>query len=59
MVYMAPGTFRDAEGKVVDEPAPLALAKADTVGVVEPDGLPALTGRTSRPPTVEGARGAK
>jgi hypothetical protein len=47
--YYAAGTFRDASGKPMLEPAPLAVAKADSVAVVDPDGLPALTGRTLRP----------
>lgn len=47
-LYFASGAFRDMSGKLVDEPVPLAVAKADAVAVVEPDGLTALTGRTLR-----------
>lgn len=44
--YFAPGVFRDATGKPIDEPPPLAVGRADAVTVVEADGLIAITGRT-------------
>jgi hypothetical protein len=47
-LYFAPGVFRGPDGKAVDEPAPLSIAKADAVAVVEPVGLAAVTGRTLR-----------
>jgi hypothetical protein len=47
-LYFVAGAFRDLNGKPVDEPGSLAVAKADAVAVVEPDGLTALTGRTLR-----------
>ncbi len=45
----APGTFVDVSGKVIDEPPPLAVAKADAVLVVDSEGAEAVTGRTLRP----------
>jgi hypothetical protein len=47
-LYFAPGTFRDVQGKSVDDPVALAVAEADAVPVVESDGLTAITGRTLR-----------
>jgi hypothetical protein len=50
--YVAPGVFRDRNGKAVDEPAPLAVGTPNTGAVVDADGLLAITGRSLHAPEV-------
>lgn len=57
-LYFAPGVFRDAAGKVVDEPPPLVVGKADSAAVVGSDGIIVLTGRTLRAPRLAGGADA-
>lgn len=54
-IFFAPGAFWDADGKAVLEPPPLALAKAGTVAVIDPEGNTASTGRTLAAQTVTDA----
>ena len=54
-LFMAPGVFRDVAGKVVDEPAPLAVGQADAAADIDPDGQTAVTGRTLRAPDAPAA----
>jgi hypothetical protein len=54
-LFFAPGVFRDADGKVLDDPPPLELAKADAIAVVDPEGNTELTGRTVRAPSAPAA----
>jgi hypothetical protein len=51
-VFFAGGAWRDAAGKQLEEPAPLAVAKPSTGTVIDPDGKVEDTGRVSSlPPT--------
>jgi hypothetical protein len=47
-MYYAPGSWRDASGKVLERPAALVTATADSVAIIDPEGNTEVTGRTMR-----------
>ena len=47
-MFFAAGTWRDAQGNVVDRPNALASATADSVPIIDPEGNTEITGRTGR-----------
>jgi hypothetical protein len=48
-LYLAPGTWRDKDGKAIDPPSPLAAATASAGPVVDAEGVIQMTGRTVKP----------
>jgi WXXGXW repeat (2 copies) len=48
-LWQAPGTWRDAHGKAIDGPTPLAVAGVDSSQVVNANGETEPTGRTLKP----------
>ena len=55
-LWMASGTWRDAKGNSVDEPAPLSLGVVDTGQVVNASGTIEPTGRTLKATSGKPAR---
>lgn len=47
--YVAEGRFRDAQGTMLPDPAPLAVGRATASAVVDPEGDVVTTGPTLRP----------
>jgi hypothetical protein len=56
LLYVASGTWRDAQGQEIEEPAPIALAKSNAGAVVNPEGEAVKAGPNVREESDGGAR---